>query len=119
MAALTGAEVLAVHGFEWVPMRGAETNEVLMEQAMGELDGRWTEVLREDPVPYRTFIEAEDPRILLDRIAEEQRADVIVVGSKGHSQVAALLLGSLASFLTQHARVPVVVIPADAALSSP
>ena len=67
-------------------------------------------------VPYRTIIEIEDPRVLLSRLALEQRADVIVVGSKGHSQVAALMLGSLASFLTQHAQVPVVVIPEGAAL---
>lgn len=110
---------MAVHGFEYVPMRGAETNEVLLEQTTGELEGRWTDVLREESVPYRTIIEIEDPRILLSRVAIEQRADVIVVGSKGHSQVAALMLGSLASFLTQHAEVPVVVIPEGAALSAP
>ena len=70
-------------------------------------------------MPYRTIIEIEDPRSLLDRIAIEQRADVIVVGSKGHSQVTALMLGSLAAYLTQHAQVPVVVIPEGAALSAP
>jgi nucleotide-binding universal stress UspA family protein len=119
MARITGAEILAVHGFDYVPMRGAETNDVLLEQTEGELNGRWTDVLREDEVPFRTIIEIEDPRILLDRLAVEHRADVIVVGSKGHSQVAALMLGSLASFLTQHAQVPVVVIPEGAALSAP
>ena len=119
MASITGAEVLAVHAFEYVPMRGAETNEVLLEQAMGELHGRWTDVLREDDVAYRTVIEADDPRDLLTRVARDERADVIVVGSKGHSQVADLMLGSVASFLTHHSLIPVLVIPADAELSLP
>ena len=119
MAGITGAEVLAVHGFEWVAMRGAATNEVLLAQATAHVDGTWTELLRGDRVPYRTFVEAEDPRVLLNRVALENQADVIVVGSRGHSKIAELLLGSVAEFLTHHAKVPVVVIPTEAELSSP
>lgn len=119
MAQITGAEVLAVHGFEYVPMKGADTNDVLLAEAAIDLDGPWTDVLREDGVGYRTFIEADDPRRLLDRVASDERADVIVLGSRGHAQVSELLLGSVATFLTHHATVPVVVIPDEARLSRP
>ena len=119
MATITGAEVLAVHAFEYVPMRGSVTNEVVADQARDNLDGHWTEVLREEDVPYRTIVEDEDPRKLLVRVARDERADVIVIGSRGHSQIAELLLGSVAEFLTHHAPIPVVVIPADAAVSAP
>ena len=77
----------------------------------------WTEELRDNDISYRTVIEAEDPRTLLSSVAVAERADVIVVGSRGHSQIRELLLGSVAEFLTHHARVPVVVIPVDAELS--
>ena len=119
MAEITGAEVLAVHGYEYVPMRGSETNELILAQADANLNGSWTESLRDGEVPYRTIIEAADPRRLLSDVAAAERADVIVVGSRGQSHITELLLGSVAEFLTHHARVPVVVIPSGAELSSP
>lgn len=119
MAQITRAEVLAVHAFEFVPMRGIDTNDVALEQMSTDLEGPWTAVLREDGVEYRTFIAADDPRQLLDAVALDERADAIVVGSHGHGRVSELLLGSVAAFLTHHATVPVVVIPGESRLSLP
>jgi nucleotide-binding universal stress UspA family protein len=39
--------------------------------------------------------------------------DLLVIGARGHSGIAGILLGSVADFVTRHATVPVVVIPPD------
>lgn len=39
-----------------------------------------------------------------------RRADLLVVGSHGHSLVAGLLLGSVSAYCVRHATVPVVVV---------
>jgi nucleotide-binding universal stress UspA family protein len=46
-------------------------------------------------------------------LAVAKDADMIVVGSRGAGGFKKLLMGSVASQVTHHARVPVVVIPAE------
>lgn len=48
-----------------------------------------------------------DPRTAL----LEETCDVIVVGARGHSGLAGLLLGSTADYIARHAKVPVVIVP--------
>ena len=52
-----------------------------------------------------------DPAAELEQAAAEQRADLIVVGSQGHTVVERLLLGSVSTRLTHHAQRPVMVVP--------
>ena len=48
-----------------------------------------------------------DPRnALLD-----EKCDMVVVGARGHSGLAGLLLGSTADYVARHSHVPVVIIP--------
>jgi nucleotide-binding universal stress UspA family protein len=51
------------------------------------------------------------PAAELEQAAGEQRADLIVVGSQGHTVVHRLLLGSVSTRLTHHAQRPVMVVP--------
>ena len=44
-------------------------------------------------------------------IAEEANADLIVAGTRGHSPVAGLLVGSVTQRLIHIARCPVLVVP--------
>ncbi len=46
------------------------------------------------------------------QLAEQQAADVIVVGARGHNPLAGLLLGSTAEHLLRRANRPVLLIPA-------
>ena len=112
LAWATGSEVLAVHGYSYVPMLGAETNALRMEEARTQAEGEWTENLRELGLPHRILVEEEDPRSLLCRLASQLEADLIVVGSRGRGMVAELMLGSVTSYITHHSPVPVVVVPA-------
>jgi nucleotide-binding universal stress UspA family protein len=48
------------------------------------------------------------------RIADEADADLIVVGSRGHSALAGVLLGSVAQRLLHLAKMPVMVVPSEA-----
>lgn len=53
-------------------------------------------------------VEGSPSRVLLD---EGVSAVMIVVGTRGHSVLHDLLLGSTASQLAHHAHVPVVIVP--------
>lgn len=48
-----------------------------------------------------------DPRTAL----LEEKSDMVVVGARGHSGLAGLLLGSTADYVARHSHVPVVIIP--------
>lgn len=51
----------------------------------------------------------DDPRpALLDRVGPD---DLLVVGSRGLSGLASVLVGSVASYCVRHARCPVMVVP--------
>lgn len=48
-----------------------------------------------------------DPRTAL----LDEKCDLVVVGARGHSGLAGLLLGSTADYVARHSRVPVVIVP--------
>ena len=59
-------------------------------------------------VSLAQHFENNDPRNALLSTS----CDMIVVGSRGHGGVMGLLLGSVADYVSRHAKVPVVVVPA-------
>ncbi len=56
-------------------------------------------------------VEHEHPRRLILRVAEEQRADLIALGSRGHSAAYRVVLGSTAEYVANHAKCSVLVVP--------
>jgi nucleotide-binding universal stress UspA family protein len=57
-------------------------------------------------------LEGDPARKILD-MAKHVLADIIVMGSRGHSAIGELLLGSVAHKVTMKADVPVVLVPID------
>jgi nucleotide-binding universal stress UspA family protein len=80
-----------------------------------ELDAVLSETFPEGaPVEIERKLVEGDPADVLE--AEAEQADLVVVGSRGRSGIAAALLGSVTRHVVDHAACPVVVvkIPRDA-----
>ena len=65
----------------------------------------------EEEAPARLRVELAPPAAALDRSADEEHAELIVVGTHGRGPFASALLGSTSARLAAFASGPVVVIP--------
>lgn len=75
-----------------------------------ELEQTWTKPLRDAGVKHQTIMRDGRAASVINDVAEEFNADVIVVGRRGRGGVAELLLGSVSHELVLHSRRPVLVI---------
>ena len=61
-------------------------------------------------ITVETILEEGDPpKVILDT-AKKFSANIIVIGSRGLSQIKELLLGSVSHSVTKHADIPVLVV---------
>jgi nucleotide-binding universal stress UspA family protein len=67
-------------------------------------------VLDELGVAWRLEARTGDPAVQLELGADENGADLVVVGSRGHSVTHRPLLGSVSTRLLRHVRRPVLVV---------
>lgn len=87
-----------------------ETTRLLKEDAMkstSELESR----LKKTKIPYK--IEILEVRSITDSLvsyAESHNVDLIVMGSRGFGGFKKLLLGSVASGVSQHSKCPVLIV---------
>lgn len=108
-AGLTGAMVHAVIAWHYPNLYGsypinldwqsnaAETIATAMRSALGSDSDKVSS----------SIVEGYAPKVLIDASAD---ADLLVVGNRGHGQVAEILLGSVSQHVVTHALCPVVVI---------
>ncbi|MGI8894158.1 MAG: universal stress protein [Casimicrobiaceae bacterium] len=61
-------------------------------------------------VPYRFHISVGNPAEIIARFAQENKCDEIFMGTRGHSGMSKLLLGSVASDVIRLANVPVTLV---------
>ncbi|HUO47840.1 MAG TPA: universal stress protein [Acidimicrobiales bacterium] len=107
-----GAHVLAVHALgllaeidhHAVP---AQTH----RQEVAAMVETWAAPLAEAGVAYRCLLVDGNPVQALLAVAEEEGADVVVVGKRAAAGVPGLQLGSTSQQLVQHSPIPVVVVP--------
>jgi nucleotide-binding universal stress UspA family protein len=105
LAAATRAEIVAAH----VP--GVAPSRAQHDAAAAQLEGDWTAPLRERGLPHRTRVDDGDPRTMLPQVAQEEGADLVVMGTRGVGGVRALLVGSVAAYLVRYAEEPIAVVP--------
>jgi nucleotide-binding universal stress UspA family protein len=75
-----------------------------------ELEEVWVKPLREAGVRYRTTIRDGRAASVINQVADEVDADILLVGRRGRGGVAELLLGSVSHELVLHSKRPVLVI---------
>ncbi|HMJ39951.1 MAG TPA: universal stress protein [Verrucomicrobiae bacterium] len=80
-----------------------------------EFENKWCKPLKAAGVKYRAVIEDGRAASVITDVADRENADIVVVGRRGRSGVAELLLGSTSHELVLHSRRPVLVISAKSA----
>jgi nucleotide-binding universal stress UspA family protein len=119
LAVPLGAEIVVISvidlaksypGAEYVPPDATQMRERLDE----ELNGAWSERLRQANVGFRTLVREGHPASVIVSTASDEQADLIVMGSRGHGGLTELLIGSVGHYVTHHARTPVVIVPPSA-----
>lgn len=114
-AGLRRTTVKAVYAWGYPIMFGMEGAAAYLDpiessnQAQKYLDGIIAEVFPSgSPATIETVVEMGTGGSVL--ISESQRADLVVVGARGHGGFLGLLLGSTAGQVVHHAHCPVVVL---------
>jgi nucleotide-binding universal stress UspA family protein len=122
-AELRGWKLVAVHAWLFVPpaplgepalvpLPAIDTTgdlDAYRDAAEAELDAALAGAFPEGPpVEIERRLVEDDPAIALE--GEAKGADLVVVGSRGRSGVAAAILGSVSRHVVEHAPCPVVVV---------
>lgn len=114
LAAALDAEVVAVHAvglLDRTAAHGLEPCRSHRDEIAADLDGAWTQPLRDAGVPLRCELRDGPPAMVVLAVAEDAEVDLIVIGSRGVGAHPERLLGSTSTQVAQHSTRPVTVIP--------
>lgn len=111
-----GGELLALHCEEWTePFRtgGAYAAHPNQDELKAKVEGQVAEISKSG---VAARLEVTDAPIggaahAIAEVAESRGADVIAVGTRGHTPLSGLLLGSVTQRLLQIAPCPVLAVP--------
>jgi nucleotide-binding universal stress UspA family protein len=104
LATAAGSDIVAVNA----PGTGA--NNAMVEEARQELEG-WCAPIRDRGVAYDLRVEPGDARTVLEQVADETDASLLVVGTRGLGAIRGLLLGSVAGYIARYTTRPIAVVP--------
>jgi nucleotide-binding universal stress UspA family protein len=117
-AAIRGGEVTAVYAWQvpFVSMPGAFDRDELEKAAREFLIAKLSSIAPSPAVPLRPLVAEGDPAASL--IAAAEQASVLVVGTRGRSPFAGLVLGSVSQRCAAAAHCPVLLVKAPKSLDS-
>jgi len=113
MARRYGGSLCLLHAFAHVSdLLGMPQYEHLLEarSALGQLVLDNAQARVGNVVAVGTQLIEGPPAPAILRVAAEDGCDLIVMGSRGHGQLAGLLLGSVSSAVAQRAECPVLIV---------
>ncbi len=113
LATKTGAEIVAVHGFEnpWAEVTPDDQARLIRERCE-ELAGPWVRSASDAGVPIRTSVLEGDPRNVVVAAAASEDASLVVLGRTGRGGGPGFLhLGSVVEHVAHHTRAPLAVVP--------
>jgi nucleotide-binding universal stress UspA family protein len=115
LASLAGASLVVVVAYDppvTVRRRGileAESAKSEMEADALELADEAVALLRSRGHNARALVVRDDPVSAILEAAEQENADLIVMGRRGLSRLAGLLLGSVSERVARHSEIPVLL----------
>ncbi len=116
-----GAHVIAIHAVPRTELWSLSAVQVNIDDVLGELrallEGVWTAPLRKAQVPYTAQLVRGDPATELLRTARRAHAGMIVLGAKGHTALADLVVGGTVHKVINRSSIPVVLVPVTSATS--
>jgi nucleotide-binding universal stress UspA family protein len=118
LARRAGSEVIVANVFESEQAEVSPADyDNLLALTADLLRTKWSEPLGDSGVPHRSLLLTGGPDRLLSA-AEEESADLLVVGTRGTGRFAALHVGSLAHHFAHHTMGPLAIVPAAGARST-
>ncbi|MFI5283817.1 MAG: universal stress protein [Candidatus Dormibacterales bacterium] len=84
------------------------------KEMKAEFENRWCKRLRASGLRYRTVMRDGRPASVIAEVADEENADIIIVGRRGRGGVAELVLGSVSHELAVHSARPLLLIEPEA-----
>jgi nucleotide-binding universal stress UspA family protein len=119
LAAPLGAAVVVISVIDYVhlypsAMYFPADDTEMRERLDADLSGAWSEPMRHAGIKFRTLVREGSPGAVIVETAAAEKADLIIMGSRGHGRLSEFVLGSVAHRVTHHARTPVVIVPPSA-----
>ena len=107
---LSGAERAALEAYARQEEIDVPVGELATEQAQNVLVGARLHAEGKGASRISTKASSGDPAEEIIGAARQERADLIVVGTRGYGRLAGMLLGSVAQKVVVHASCPVLVV---------